>query len=343
MLLQTLDAERSATLSACVTKGYEASLKQYHGMAVKLVFKGAVNACPSRSWLWRAPGGVGARLRIPERRLSSSLTACRGLSSPPPAAPKMSVVSPSPTRYRDKFMKGLAATEEEALAKIAELMPTVNEARARARYERLLLRRCRHLCHSHQLLLRRHLQQPHHHLRPPPPPPLRLTAPFRLLGPRHQRQVPRGQGPQDLRRPRRAAREEGMARASAAAEACTCGFPGLTGRHRRALDRDTCTRRGRRGLHSPPLFTWGRARARRYTRMSVLDQQRRRSSSLYTLSILHGACLAQTVAESVAFESTLPFMALTTSSLLEPLAISSRPDSAYSLKLAVLPFLLGPR
>ena len=57
----------------------------------------------------------------------------------------------------------------------------------------------------------------------------------------------------------------------------------------------------------------------------------------------HGACLAQTVAESVAFESTLPFMALTTSSLLEPLAISSRPDSAYSLKLAVLPFLLGPR
>eukprot|EP00908_Phaeocystis_cordata_P017311 Transcript_28635.p4 GENE.Transcript_28635~~Transcript_28635.p4 ORF type:complete len:206 (-),score=102.79 Transcript_28635:1003-1620(-) len=78
VLLQTLDAERSATLSACVTKGYEASLKQYHGMAVKLVFKGAVNACP----------------------------------------------------YRDKFMKGLAATEEEALAKIAELMPTVNEVLA---------------------------------------------------------------------------------------------------------------------------------------------------------------------------------------------------------------------
>ena len=65
VLLQTLDAERSATLSACVTKGYEASLKQYHGMAVKLVFKGAVNACPSRSWLWRAPAVWGRAYASP--------------------------------------------------------------------------------------------------------------------------------------------------------------------------------------------------------------------------------------------------------------------------------------
>ena len=78
VLLQTLDSERGAKLTECVTKGYEASLKQYHGMAVKLVFKTAVNACPAR----------------------------------------------------EGFMKGLAPTEEEALAKIGKMIPTINEVLA---------------------------------------------------------------------------------------------------------------------------------------------------------------------------------------------------------------------
>ena len=73
ILLQALVQEAEASLSDCVRKAYEASLKQHHGMIVKGVFAAAVRAVP----------------------------------------------------YRDKFMTGLAATEEEALAKIGQMLPLI--------------------------------------------------------------------------------------------------------------------------------------------------------------------------------------------------------------------------
>ena len=51
---------------------------------------------------------------------------------------------------------------------------------------------------------------------------------------------------------------------------------------------------------------------------------------------------AHAVVVRVALLSTLPFIAATTASLVEPFGISSLPESAYSLKVVVLPFA-GPR
>jgi len=48
ILLETLESDRSAKLSECVMKGYEASLKRFHGFAVRTTFSVAVKAAPSR-------------------------------------------------------------------------------------------------------------------------------------------------------------------------------------------------------------------------------------------------------------------------------------------------------
>ena len=48
VLLEQLDKNRSEKMSACVMAGYEASLKKYHGFAVKQVFNVAVKAAPYR-------------------------------------------------------------------------------------------------------------------------------------------------------------------------------------------------------------------------------------------------------------------------------------------------------
>ena len=42
ILLETLESDRSAKLSECVMKGYEASLKRFHGFAVRTTFSVAV-------------------------------------------------------------------------------------------------------------------------------------------------------------------------------------------------------------------------------------------------------------------------------------------------------------
>lgn len=73
ILLQALVSDAEASLSDCVRKAYEASLKQHHGMIVKGVFAAAVRAVP----------------------------------------------------YRNNFMLGLAAAEEEALAKLGAMLPLV--------------------------------------------------------------------------------------------------------------------------------------------------------------------------------------------------------------------------
>jgi len=49
ILLQALVADAEASLSDCVRKAYEGSLKQHHGMIVKGVFAAAVRAAPYRS------------------------------------------------------------------------------------------------------------------------------------------------------------------------------------------------------------------------------------------------------------------------------------------------------
>lgn len=48
VLLDALDQNRSEKMSACVMAGYEASLKKYHGFAVRQIFNVAVKAAPNR-------------------------------------------------------------------------------------------------------------------------------------------------------------------------------------------------------------------------------------------------------------------------------------------------------
>ena len=47
-MIETLINDKSLKMKDCVTKGYEAGLKQYHGMMVRGTFSVAVNAAPSR-------------------------------------------------------------------------------------------------------------------------------------------------------------------------------------------------------------------------------------------------------------------------------------------------------
>ena len=47
-MISTLSADRAMKLSDCVYKGYEAGLKQYHGMMIRGTFSVAVKAAPSR-------------------------------------------------------------------------------------------------------------------------------------------------------------------------------------------------------------------------------------------------------------------------------------------------------
>jgi hypothetical protein len=77
----------------------------------------------------------------------------------------------------------------------------------------------------------------------------------------------------------------------------------------------------------------GRSRARVCGLKQVINRARR---------VKLASLQAHAVVVRVALPSTLPFIAATTTSLVEPFGISSLPESAYSLKLVVLP-LLGPR
>ena len=47
-MMQNLLSDRTMKMKDCVYKGYEAGLKQYHGMMIRGTFSVAVNAAPTR-------------------------------------------------------------------------------------------------------------------------------------------------------------------------------------------------------------------------------------------------------------------------------------------------------